>query len=247
MKKVLILEDNRNTLCFLEKLTKEVDNNLMIYSFSNAKDACECMLNHKIDLFIVDIILNTNMPGDTSGLYFAKNVRMIERYQFVPLIFITSLEDSKCISYEEFHCYSFIEKPFDPHRVREIIKECLKFPRSVSKNETLYFRKDGIVLAVKQNDIIYVESVCHVLHIYTKNNDVMKIPYITLKQFLEKADASNFKQCRRNTVINSDYLKNVDIINKFVQLTNGTRLDIGGTFKNFVRDVLYDISDDLHN
>lgn len=247
MKKVLILEDNRNTLCFLEKLAKETDSNLVIYPFSNAKDACECMLDHKIDLFIVDIILNPHIPGDTTGLYFAKKVRMIEHYKFIPLIFITSLEDSKFISYEEFHCYSFIEKPFDPQRVKDMVKECLRFPEVKTSSKSLFFRKDGIILAVNLNDIVYVESVCHVLHIHTKNNDVVKIPYMTLKKFLQQADNPNMRQCRRNTVINLTYFENEDPANRVIKLTNGDRVEVGMTYKNFMRDVLHGVSNDLHS
>ncbi len=129
MRKVLILEDNEHILYAMEKLAKEVDDKLIIYTYSNARDAYEGMLKHKMDLFILDIILDTKVPGDVSGLYFAESVRKIREYKFTPLIFVTSLNDSKFVSYEDFHCYSFIEKPFDPVRVKNTIKECLQFPK----------------------------------------------------------------------------------------------------------------------
>ena len=73
----------------------------------------------------------------------------LDKYLFTPLVFVTSLEDSKFISYEKLHCYSFIEKPFDPRRVKEIIQQCMRFPKRISDNRTLYFKRDGIILSVE--------------------------------------------------------------------------------------------------
>ena len=244
MKKVLILEDNRNTLCFLEKLVKETDNNLVVYAFTNAKDACECMLDHKIDLFLVDIVLNAEVPGDTTGLYFAQQIRQIKRYSFTPLVFITSLMDSKFILYEEFHCYSFIEKPFDSQRVKTIIKECLQFPASGPEWKTLWFRKEGIVQVVALEDVVYVESIDHILHIHTNKAGVVQIPYVKLKDFLQKADSKYIQQCRRNTVINMHYMANVDMPNGIIQFKDGRRVDMGVTYKKKIKEAMRILSDD---
>lgn len=245
MKKVLILEDNRSTLCLLEKLVKETDNNLVVYAFTNAKDACECMLDHKIDLFLVDIILDTGVPGDTSGLYFAQKVRRIERYSFTPLVFITSLMDSKFILYEEFHCYSFIEKPFDPQRVKTIVKDCLQFPGSDPEWKTLWFRKEGIVQVVALEEVVYVESIDHILYIHTNKAGVVKIPYIKLKDFLQKADSKYIQQCRRNTIINLRYMDNIDVSNGIIQFKDGRRVDMGVTYKKKIKEAIRILSNDM--
>lgn len=159
MKKVLILEDNDNTLDCLEKIVKQISSNAIVFGVKEIKEAYQYMLEHTIDLFIIDIILNPKQAGDTSGLYFAEKVRMIEKYLFTPMIFITSLEDSKCITYEKLHCYSFIEKPFDPERVKNIISQCLKYSDDASANNSVYFRIDGVIFAVNSADVIYVESI----------------------------------------------------------------------------------------
>lgn len=246
MKNVLILEDDRTILRFLEKITKNADNNTQVYTYTNVKDACQCMLEHKIDLFIVDIILEAEKPGDTSGLYFAEKVRMIHRYKFTPLIFVTSLEDSKCISYSVFHCYSFIEKPFDPDNVRRIIADCLTFPEYDMENKILFFRKNGIVVAVDREDIVYVESIHHILHIHTIKKDELKIPYITLKRFLEMADSDRFFMCRRNTIIHKRYIRDIDNPNGIIRLAGGYRVEIGLTYKSAIRKMIGDTSDNLY-
>lgn len=246
MKHVLIIEDDHNILQCLEKIVKSIDRATEVFPITNVRDAYQCMLEHRIDLFVVDIILDTQRSGDATGLYFAEKIRMISQYKFTPLIFITSLEDSKCISYSKFHCYSFIEKPFDPNNVKNIISDCLEFPEPVVHHKALYFRKDGIVVSVDRDDIVYVECINHILQIHTVKPDILQVPYITLKRFLEMVDSDAFVKCRRNTIFNQRYFENVDNTNSIIQLAGGYRVEIGLTFKNVIRKRFSDTSDNLH-
>lgn len=93
-KKILILEDNDAALIHIAGLINEIDNKLDIKMFNNIRDAYLCAMENRIDLFIVDIILDIKHPGDTSGLKFIDNIRKIQYYEFTPVIFITSLEDA---------------------------------------------------------------------------------------------------------------------------------------------------------
>lgn len=247
MKRVLILEDNQNTLRYLEQIVKEIDDRLIVYAMTDDKEACLCMLNHDIDLFIIDIILHTDLPGDTSGLYFAEKMRKIERYMFVPLIFITSLEDSKFISYDQFHCYSFIEKPFEPRRVKEMIEQCLRFQKVPLEEKPIYFKYDGVIFKIESRNIVYIESLDHVLYIHTQDGGVEKIANMTQERFLEAADNDDLIKCRRNIIVNINYIKNVDIQNQIIQLSTGKSVDIGVRYKRKLRDYFENESINLHH
>ena len=119
-----------------------------------------------------------------------------------------------------------------------IVEQALNFP-GFSKDKTLYFQKDGITLAVEREDIVYVESVNRVLHIYTRQSDVMRILYITLKKLLDEADSQDFLQCSRSTIVNRKYIHNVDFTNRVIQLKNGMgRVDIGITFRSNLKEIL---------
>lgn len=238
MKNILVLEDNPAVLEHIFNIIQEIDTKNRVYSFDNTKDAYQCALEKVIDLFVIDIILDTSSPGDSSGLKFVDNIRQIGRYGFVPIIFVTSLEDAKLYAYENLHCYSFIEKPFSVERMKQVVEQCLKFPGNIDKKKTLYFRKDGIILAVEREAIVYVESIHHILRIHTQNKDVMNIPYITIKKILDEVDSSDFVQCSRNTVINKRFIQNVDITNRIIQLKyNLGRVDIGIKYKKSMREI----------
>lgn len=237
MKKVLILEDNGLMLECLSGIVQEVGVKTEVFPFDNAKDACQCALKSTIDLFIIDIMLEAHKSGDTSGLSFVEDIRRIKRYGFTPVIIVTALYDQKLITYEELHCYSFIEKPFDKDRLKGLIESALAFQGTDDRTKTLTFRKDGIILAVERERIVYVESINHILNIHTVN-DVMHIPYKTIKNFLEEADSNDFLQCSRSTVINRRYVHNVDMGNRVIQFQDGMgRVDIGIMYRNQVKEM----------
>lgn len=237
MRKILVLEDNLAALEHLTGIIRELDMRSEVYSFADLKDAYQCAMERTIDLFLIDIILDTSHPGDVSGLKFAENIREVESYRFAPIIFITSLEDSKLYTYEKLHCYSFIEKPFDEEQVKQSVEQCLKFPENGNGRKTLFFRKEGVILAVEREDITYAESSGHIMHIYTRQGDVLKIPYITLKKLLEEVDNPDFIQCSRNTIINRRYIQNVDIPNRMIHLKGSSDMvEIGVMFKKHIKE-----------
>lgn len=232
-----MLEDNSAVQEHLSDIIRKTDFKTSVFSFDNVKDASLCMLEKKIDLFLVDIILDASLPGDSSGLRFIETARKISRYVFTPIIIVTSLQDPKLYAYEKLHCYGFVEKPFDAGRVRQLVEQALYFPGVDKTAKTLYFRKDGITLAVECEDIVFAESINHVLHIHTRQNDVMRIPYITIKRLLEEADSHGLMQCSRNTVVNKKYIQNTDFTNRMIQLKNEMgKVEIGITYKNSVRE-----------
>lgn len=239
MKKILILEDNAAVLEYLAEIMGNINVKTTVFKFNNIKDAYECALEKTIDLFIVDVILNPKQPGDSSGLRFVKNIRQINHYGLVPVIIATSLEDEKLYSYEKLHCYGFIEKPFGEERVRRLAEEALFYSGTKLQTKTMFFRQDGIILAVEREEIVYVESINHILNIHTSRKDLVHIRYVTIRKFLEQADSSDFIQCSRNTVVNIKFVQNIDLTNRAILFKDQLgRAEIGIMYKNQVRELM---------
>ncbi len=237
MKRVLILEDNTATLDYISALIHETEVNSKTYQCTNIKDAYQTALEKDIDLFIVDIILDTNRPGDSSGLKFVENIRKLDKYTITPVIFVTSLEDARLHSYEMLHCYSFLEKPFDPERLKEMVRLCIQGGRKSREHKTLYFRKDGIIIAIDRDEIVEAEGSGHVLYVKTNRGEMIDVPYITVKKFLEEADDDNFIQCSRNTVVNLLYVRSLDMTNRMIELKNDLgRVGVGVSYKKKLKD-----------
>ena len=67
-KAVLIVEDNADQLNMLTQLVLEVNGNTEVYTAQNAGRAYEILMDKTVDVFLIDIILDVNKPGDASGI-----------------------------------------------------------------------------------------------------------------------------------------------------------------------------------
>ena len=91
-KQILIVEDNNKNMEKLCEVLKDIKD-VYIHKAKNSEQAYRYALEYNIDLFIVDIILNTKVFADISGLKFIESIRSINGYKFTPIIVTTSLED----------------------------------------------------------------------------------------------------------------------------------------------------------
>lgn len=242
MKNVLIVEDKQNAAKYLGELIKQVDDNTCLFYAGTKADAYEIAMERNISLMMVDIVLNTDEPGDVSGIEFVANIRKIERYRFIPVIMTTSLEDPKMYAYSDLHCYGFIEKPYDPKMVMEIVEGALKFPVIEEKKEKFYFKRDGIIYAINPEEIIYIENEKKKVTFYTVNDDVI-VPYQPLAKLLKQLNSKQFMQCNRSCIVNKNYIDMVDTINRFIKLKKSTKvLEIGVTMK---KKIFAELNDDF--
>ncbi len=231
-KSVLIVEDSKPQLEMLRQLVLEVDPAAEVYMAEDIRTAYTILIENTIDTFLVDIILDTTRPGDTSGIRLVEKIRTIPKYMFVPVLFITSLEDTSHYAYTDLNCLGYLEKPFLPEGVKEILEKALHFSTERDRDATCCFRKDGILYPVKVRDILYMESSGHAICIHIKKKGSLTIPYRTCKQILKEADSDRLIQCSRSTIVNKDYIQNIDIPNKYITLEDVTdKISIGHTYK----------------
>lgn len=230
-KKVLILEDNNKNAALIKKLIQECDKNARVYIEKDLDRAYALVMQNKIQLFIVDVILDTAQPGDASGIRFVESVRDISRYKYTPVIFITALHDPEIYAYRELHCYGYIEKPFAVDHVRKLLRDALDYHASDQKEYVLHFRKDGVLYPISCCDIVYARSTSHQICFYLANGTEFTVHYKTCKQILEEAEYDEFIQCNRGTIVNRRYIKNIDVANGLITLDKDIKIDIGIRFK----------------
>lgn len=238
-KTVLILEDQKIASEALEKILKEISDDITIIALDNVREAYAEAMQTTIDVFLIDIILDVKRPGDVSGAVYTQKIRKIEKYAFTPIIFITSLQDLKSYLYDNVQCYGYIEKPFDVEMVKCKIEAALRFETRHDEEETLFFRKDGIFFACKTNEIKYVEIYQHTMFVHGKDKN-LEIPYMTCDKFLEMVDSEYFIRCSRNTIINKRYIENLDFTNRLIKLDSCDELiPMGITYvKKLERELL---------
>lgn len=239
MKKILLLEDNDTARETLHKMIESVPHNVHIFEFSDTDGIYDVLFNETINLFIVDIILDTTVTGDVSGLKFVEQLRKIPKYEFTPVIFVTSLYDPKLYAYSELHIYKYIEKPFDYERVKESITSALNFPETAKEEKMFYLRIEGLFYVIKCSEILYIENIKHKIHIHMVNDRELTSPYRSCEQMLEELGDSRFEQCNRGTIVNLTYIEYVDWVNGNIKV-NGSddKIHIGITYKKKLKEVL---------
>lgn len=231
MKNVLVLEDNLDMLRLVEKIIKEIDETVNVYKVSTLPEAYQIALEHDIGLFLVDIMLDRSIRNDISGLVFVEKIRMIEQYAFVPIIFITSLVDPELHAYRNLHCYGYLEKPILVEEARKLIEQALKYKQQKKEEDTIFFRKDGVIYAVNKKDIIYIKSHAGKITIKTQK-DELNIFYRNCKEMMKELDSNKFIQCNRATIVNREFIENVDCVNRIIKMTDGYGIiEIGATMK----------------
>jgi DNA-binding LytR/AlgR family response regulator len=241
MKQVLILEDNEIELQALRKAVQDIGGNIKVYSSRTYEDACVYALTERIDVFILDIILSTRQPGDVSGIRFAQRIRENESYLFTPIIFVTGLIDQELYAYKNLHSFGYLEKPFQLEEAKDLVKKALKFKSGAVDDQVIYLKKNGIILAVPLQKIMYIEAKKHRLYIFLES-EVLDIPYLTIKKFLKDVPTWDFCQCSRSIVVGKRYIKNIDMMNRYINLTlSNIQLDIGAVYaKSVLQEFHYD-------
>ena len=234
MKKIMLLEDNPSHLNALVRILEDIED-VEIFQASSIKEAHAMLLYHDFNVFLIDIILDTKKLGDVSGIEFVKQLRDNKRYKFTPVIFITALEDPYLNAFKELHCYAYIEKPFQEDYVVKTVKEALEFPVAEDVDNTVFFRKEGVLFSVKTSEITHIIVNRAGVYVHTIKG-CLKLPYKPIPDLLNSLNSSDFIQCSRSAIVNKAYIDNVDLPNRYVKLKGeGECIEIGSIMKKHFR------------
>lgn len=228
MKKVLIVEDKEKSRKLMAGLVNKAYPDAVVYETPDENQAYVISIKKTIDLFIVDIVLHSErIGGDDSGAEFVHNIRSIERYKFTPVIVVSHLYDPKMNMYITANCYKFIEKPFDTQAFIQTIKSAIRYSTPKDNRKYVYFHYNGILEAVLENDILYMENRIKVLNVYTGKEHLI-IPRKTCSRMLEELDSDNFIMCNRRTIVNINHIKSIDRVNRYIVIDGiPEAIDIG--------------------
>lgn len=123
---ILVLEDQKDSREALCKMIASYnrENEVEIDSAATYEEA-EKLLNNKktYNGFFIDINLDIENENDQSGIEFARLLRKNRKYEFTPVIMVTSIASLEMTSFREIHCYQYIVKPYDRKTVEDVIQK----------------------------------------------------------------------------------------------------------------------------
>lgn len=236
---ILLLEDNVQSLKVLKKIVESVSAEITTVAVSSLEEAREALMqkHQTFQAFLLDINLNVEDEADESGIVLAKEIRRHKQYAFTPIVMITSIANLELQAYRELHCYQYILKPYQQQEIVKLIHKLL-FQTGESIDASIVVKKDGINYKLLCKDIIYVQAIPRGVSIRLAKEE-MKVPYLSIKQLMEKLPTDQFIQCHRMYVVNQDYIEYVDMVNGMIKLQNDEQVEIGVTYKNEVRSRLH--------
>lgn len=227
---VLIVEKQDVTRSHLENVIADMGAN--IFSAANAREAYTIALEYNIDVFLIDIILDSHNSKDTSGIKFALQMREIRKYARAIMIFITFVEDPAMEAYTKLHCFRYLKKPLTAEMIRSTMREALELPRiTLQERDYIALPSSGIYVVKKLRDIIYAEKNGKVMTVYTVGDSV-SMNYVTIPWLLERLGLERFVQCSKNALLNMDYIGWVNVGKGMVEFRDGLgNAKIGPKFK----------------
>ena len=236
MKQILILEDNDLTRNKLVQLIETMDQDVGVFAFSSQEDALGCALTHRIDLYLVDIILCPKERNDFSGIRFVEKIKECPSCAVAEVVFITSLAGLEVDLLHRVHCYDYIEKPIDEERVKRLVNEILTRGEKTSKlPERIYFRNDGITYPIDVSEIRYVVHQNRILSVYN-GTECIEVPNLPLKHFLSQVRDSVFLSPLKGTAVNIAYIDSIDYVNQFIYIKGITEpVGMGSVMKKRFR------------
>lgn len=240
MIRIFILEDQEMSRRALKELIISTDHHEEIVvdsasSFEEGKHYVES--SNTYDAFFLDINLDESNPTDESGLELARFIRTYGKYEFTPVIMVTSIAKLEMAAYRELHCYQYLLKPYVEEDVRNVVKKLLAI-RNVKEEKTIVVKKDGINYRIKCNAIVYVQAVPRGVCLYLKKES-MRVPYLTIVKLMEQLPEEDFIQVHRMFVVNRKYIDNVDFVNRMIKMTGyDENIELGGTYKQKLKDEL---------
>lgn len=240
MLRILILEDQKVNREALKGMILSAGGQDQIYVDSAASfDEAYAFVQSKTvyDAFFLDINLDVNNEDDKQGMDIAEIIRKQTRYEFTPMIMVTSIVNLEMEAYRQLHCYQYILKPYMENDVNNVITKLLHMNNS-KQEQAIVVKKDGINYKIKCDSIVYIKAVTRGVCLYLKGES-MKVPYLTAVKLMEQLPKDDFIQCHRMFIVNKKYVENVDYVNRVIKVEHYDEwVEMGGTYKKIVKDGL---------
>lgn len=236
---ILILEDQKESREALEKMIASYgsEGEIDIDSAATFMEAEALLNNNKTyNGFFIDINLDIHNQDDQSGIEFARLLRTNRKYEFTPVIMVTSIASLEMTAFREIHCYQYIVKPYDRQTVEEVIRKIIMHDK-VAEEKNIIVKKDGINYRIKCDAIQYVQAVTRGV-MFKMTKESIKIPYMTIKEFMTKVEPEDFVQCHRMYVVNKKHVKFFDVVNRIIKLEDGSQVEIGITYKDKIKKII---------
>jgi DNA-binding LytR/AlgR family response regulator len=209
----LVLEDTLSDQLAIEMVLDQFSEIKATY-ISTPKGFLQELSKQKYDIFIVDIMLNDSLTG----------IDLIHSItDTTAWVIISSSMDSKDY-YEQYKALKFnkffIKKPIDEFIFKTNLESFLfnKEEEKLAAIEGNYvmLKQGNYLYKVAYTEIVLVETADHATTVYTDKSKYTT--YTSLKAFEDLLKGSNFEKVNRNSLVNMNAVKRINIKENYIEL-----------------------------
>lgn len=222
---IFICDDEIEVLNFISNILKNnLSSECNIYAYSDYKKLVNDLHNKKIDILIMDIVLD-----DDLGVNIVKdNARYLKDTQ---VIYITGYDDYIEDCFETNLIY-ILRKPINSKRLLQAVNKACNNLRDVNKSIIVKIGKDNKKINIK--DINYIESEGRLIK-FNLDREVIAV-YGKISDVEEELGLL-FVRVHKSYLVNMDRIVNYTIDK--VELNNGKVLPISRTYTKSCKDIIF--------
>jgi len=202
MLSLLVVEDEEGFLHYCAGLLRKINRNATIFTAASGEEALTILEQNTIDGAFLDI----ELPG-MNGLTLAERIRDIERYHFLPVIFVTGKDYDYPKTYQLYRNLDYISKPFTE---AAFIDKATDFIREIKAQKKLLLKKERVIIlpveggsaGVMLEDILYAEKTpSRKIRVVTARHEYLR-SYTTLEKFMAELDDEIFAYSTKSCIVN---------------------------------------------
>lgn len=205
-KKILIVEDDPSQRQLLVKWIGELNAPYSIFAAATDQEALEIAFKENIDLFIMDIELNS----DLNGFEVAMKLRALPRYNLTWILFLTVERRFELQAFREVQCHAFLDKPYPKEALQNMVKKLLGnvvIHKEVDPDKFLVAESDQVLIRIRYDEIVFIEAKGRGTTVYTVRGNY-QLPYKSLKSIeAVLVEEDEFYKAHRSFIINTHYVK----------------------------------------
>ena len=233
--KCLIIDDEPLAINVIKNYLNDINDIVVVDTFSNAIDAINFLKNNHIDLIFLDI----NMPV-FDGLSFIKSL------EIKPLIVITTAYKEYAAETYELDVTDYLVKPISfPRFMKSVNKVFSNIEKNKKINTVNKSKRAFIFLRINKkklqkvflDEILVVESLKDYLKISTSTERF--IIHQTLSSFTDELPRDKFIRIHRSFTISIDKVESIE--GNSIEI-DGVRYVIGRTYIDLVKKILTNTS-----
>jgi two-component system LytT family response regulator len=208
------------------------DSDVVVYTPIDEHNALCYLFENYIDFLVIDVDCWDNKDWDYPGFEFASKVREKFGYIRKPIIFLSSDENGKLYAYEKFNCVSYIVKPVDKKPFLLAVEKALIYSEKIFLKIPRYVKSNSVYFSLYMDEISYIDVCNRDVYFHIMGGSQIEIANSHLSHYADEARREGFIQIRRDIMVNTRHIINIDFSNRILMITDGTELGIGYAYKD---------------